>query len=346
MGYAKLNYSASANNAQVLYELVQVITGNITSNASLTYANVNLSVIVNTLGSGNNWTTIYGVPYSTANNASYVLRSTCVDTSKYHFARLFAVANSVKNNMQLMSVYGDAGVSITTVTSATSSTSVSNESYYPESSSGMSRYVIKADSGNPAIYVNWSKYHIVLYGLSGNAPGKVTAVMGTFQYPETATVQFLKSQPICQLVFQSNSGNTVIDRTAPTLNQDGPTGILFQGPAYEPFSQTAFGVYNFAGNLTTTLGFGTCLPFKWDPQPGVDSTGSTAYPFVPLYWANPQKGVPAINLSTYSKFYRTYSAAGQPETLITVGSDTYVYLTVGANTVASSGNCGIVMLRA
>jgi hypothetical protein len=107
-------------------------------------------------------------------------------------------------------------------------------------------------------------------------------------------------------------------------------------------TSTTSGVYNL-GNT----GFGTVLMSTFDPNVSVDSGGVNSYPFVPLYWSLPSKGIPMINVSYYSKFYQVNKNLANPETVITVGSDNYTYLTVTASGITgTNGTAGVVVRKA
>jgi hypothetical protein len=338
MGYAKLNFAVGQTNAQALYDIVRVVTGEVTAVANLSYASTTASEIVNTLGE--NWTVEYGTVAATT--TSYVLTSPCVTAGKTH--RVWAVAAST-SAWPGSATYTSAGIyaiiSLVSINDATSATSVSNPTYYSTSAAAGRNYMgVEVNTNNTNIYVSWSRYHVLIYGLV-NYSNSNTGFIGSFEYPETSLTQFTNTAPVVQYNYNHSSSSTFVASTAPTTGTS-ITACIFQGlNVHEPVTSTTSGVYNF-GNT----GFGTVQMSVFDPNVSVDTGGVNSYPFVPIYWSLPSKGIPMINVSYYSNFYRVNKNIANPETVITVGSDNYVYLTLTAGgIVGTNGTAGIVVRK-
>jgi len=339
MGYAKLNFAVGQTNAQALYDIVRVVTGEVTAVANLSYASTTASEIVNTLGE--NWTVEYGTVADTT--TSYVLTSPCVTAGKTH--RVWAVA-ATSAGWPASGAFTSAGngfiVSLVSCVAATSATSVSNPTYYSttNSNSGRQYMGVEVNTNNTNIYVSWSRYHVLIYGLV-NYSNSNTGVIGSFEYPETSLTQFTNTAPVVKYNYNNSSSTTFVASTAPAAGSS-VLGCIFQGlNVHEPVTSTTSGVYNF-GNT----GFGTVQMSVFDPGVSVDTGGVNSYPFVPIYWSLPSKGIPMINVSYYSNFYRVNKNIANPETVITVGSDNFVYLTLTAGgIVGTNGTAGIVVRK-
>lgn len=339
MGYARLNFAVGQNNAQALYDIVQVVTGQVTTAANLTYANSSNSEIVNTLNQ--NWTIEHGT--LDVATLSYVITSPCVTAGKTHRVWLVAANTSTWPGQATYTTAGVyALVSLVSITSATSNTSVSNPTWYSTSATTGRQYRgVEINTNNTNIYVSWSRYHILIYGLVNYANSN-TGFLGSFEYPETSLTQFTNTPPVLFYSYNHTATTTFVASTAPSTGT-AISSIVFQGlNVHQPSTNTTSGVYNL-GNT----GFGTVQMSVFDPNVSIDSGGVNSYPFVPFYWSLPSVGIPMVNLSYYSKFYRIHKNINNPETIITEGSDNYVYLTLSAGGIAgTNGSSAIVVLKA
>ena len=242
--------------------------------------------------------------------------------------------------------YTSAGVyslvSLVSVTDATSNTVVSNPTWYSTSvNTGRQYRGVEINTNNTNIYVSWSRYHILIYGLV-NYVNSNTGFFGSFEYPETSLTQFTNTPPVAFYTYNHSAATTFVASTAPSTS-GSISSIVFQGfNVHQPSTNTTSVVYNL-GNT----GFGTVQMSVFDPSVSIDSGGVNSYPFVPVYWSLPSVGIPMVNLSYYSKFYRIHKNINNPETIITEGSDNYVYLTLSAGGIAgTNGATAIVVLKA
>ena len=337
MGYAKLNFSVAQTNTQALYDIVRVVTGQATSTANLTYASSLYSEIVNTLGE--NWTIDYGpIDPSTA---SYVLSSPCVTAGKTHLVNMVAQTVSSDRASGTFAAAGNENVvAFRTISAATSNVSVSNPTWYSTATTTGSRYnqAIGINSSNTDIYVSWSRYHILLFGLT-HPVNNDTGFLGSFEYPENSLTQFTGTAPVLQYNLNHNLGAFLSNVTPSSLTTT--TATLFQGlNIHTPTNNTTNAVYNL-GNT----GFGTIRQNECEPVVALDANANNIYPFVPLYWSLPSQGIPLINISYYSKFYRVYKNIGQTGTVLNVGADQYAYLNINATGLAETSGVSAVVVR-
>ena len=341
MGYARLQFATTVTTSQALYDIVRVVTGVVTTSGGLTYANTTNSEIVNTLGQ--NWTLTYGVvdPATT----SYVLEEDCLTAGKKHYVRMMSNSGTATPGTNTFAT-PNAGILLTTCSAAASSTSVTNETYYTTGTTdtAVGSTGICVTAGSPYIYVTWSRYHILIYGLSGytTAARAGTAFQGSFEYPETSETQYTNTAPIAHLRWSHNLTTSFTTSTTPSTTGTQTT-ITFQGcNVHNSVTGVTNGVYNFG-----TSGFGTCTLSPFDPVVSLDSSGLNAYPLVPFYWTTTDIGFPLVNLSQLSKVYRISKSSGPTESIFTVGSDNYVSFVLATGNISTTpGTAAICSLKA
>lgn len=317
MGYAKLNFATSVTTAQALYDVIRLVTGAINSAASLSYASTSNSEVVNTLNE--NWTLQYGTvdPTTTA----YVVSSPCVTNTKTHWIRFSCFNGTSWDTSTAFSNSVNTGFGFSTISAATSVSSVTNSTFYSTgSTTGGGRYVVRVDASNTNIYLHWSGKHILLYGLFGLI--NTTGFIGSFEYPENSLTQFTNTSPVLQFNNYYNTSSTFITTTTP--GSGTTTAILFQGiNIHDCSTNTTNGVYNLG-----VSGIGTVRLDDFDVPVTLGTDGSNSYPLVPYYWTLADRGIPIIDISQLSGVYRIGRNAGTLEALFTVGSDSYVFLPI------------------
>lgn len=341
MGYAKLNFTAGQTGAQALFDIVRVVTGNVSNVSNLTYASITNSEIVNTLGQ--NWSVQYGsIEPSTA---SYVITTPCVTAGKTHKVWLLTSSNLAwPASSTFTSTGGNAYINVVTVSDASSNVAVSNPTWYSNTATAAGRAYrgVEVNSNNVNVYLNWSRYHIMIYGLTYFSNNN-TGFFGSFEYPETSLTQFTNTAPVAFYSYNQSSGSSFLSNTTSPSAGSLVSNIVFQGlNIHQPLTSVTSGVYNL-GNT----GFGTMVMNTFNPNAAIDTGGVNSYTFVPFYWSLPSQGIPMINLSYYSKFYRVNNNINFPENILTVGAENYVYLTLTANGInGTNGIAGIAMLKA
>lgn len=337
MGYAKLNFGTSITTSNALFDIVRVITGNVSNVSNLTFASTTNSEIVNTLN--RNWSVTYGTVAD--NTTQYVLETDCISAGKKHYTWW---QSSNGSNWGVSSAFSTSfsGIGFSTVSAASSASSVTNSTYYSTTAgqNGIGKHVITVDSNNTNIYLSWSNNHVVMYGLLGYTG--YTTFLGSFEYPENSLTQFTNTSPIAQYnnrQYETTGFETLVTPGAGTQN-----GIVLQGlNIHVPSTSTTNGVYNLG---QYNLSYGTCMRSTFNPVVSIDSSGNNTYPFVPIYWSIPTQGIPILNFSELSKVYRCAHSAANPETVFTVGSDNYVYFNLSTSITSSTGNFGFVFLKA
>jgi len=334
MGYAKLAFATTVTTAQALFDIVRVVTGNITSVANLSYASTTSSEIVNTLGQ--NWTLEYG---SLADSTtSYIIDTPCVTAGKTHYVLLQA-SNAGTWNSSAAFNGSTSGIGLTTISGATSISSYSNPTFYSTNTtaSGIGKYLISIDSNNTALYLHWSARHLLIYGKNGS--GAATGFLSSIQYPETSLTQFTNTAPVLQYNFFYGLTTTFISETAPANTTN--TGIILQGiNVHTPTTNTTSGVYNL-GNT----GFGTVTIARFNPVYTLGTDGSNTYPLTPIYWSLPSVGIPILNMSQLTGFYRISTSATFSEGVFTVGGDSYVWLPISTVITGGTQSAAIALLK-
>lgn len=340
MGYAKLTFTTATQTSNALYDIVRVVTGAVTNTSGLTYATAATSEIVNTRAE--NWAVTYGTvdPATTA----YVLEEDCLTAGKKHYVHFQSGSGTAIPGTATFAT-ANAGICLSTCSAAVSANSVSNETHYCSGTTitQAPTSMICVTAGSPSIYLSWSRYHLIIYGLVGygSAARSGTAFFGSFEYPENSLTQFTNTAPIAHMRWYHNSTTTF--QTTVTPNTTGSTAVYLQGcNVHEPLTNVTNGTYNFGVG-----GFGTCTLSPFDPVVTLDNSGTSVYPLVPFYWTTATKGIPLINLSQLSKVYRISKNSGAPESIFTVGSDNFVNFTLALGNVSTTpGTAGICTLKA
>lgn len=336
MGFAKLRFeNFSVTTSQAMSDVVKIVTGVAAAPADLTYASTTNSIIVNTRAE--NWTLVYG---STAGGTAtdYVLSSPTLLAGKTHFVRMRSRASSTSSAypssaaMNAASGASSASFTVATIGSATSATSVTNETHYRTTYPTSGVY---ANDLNPDIFVSWSARHIMLYGYNSSGP----VVVGSFQYPYSQLNQYGGYAPVMQWTYTPNETTWVADGTGPTTSSLN----VMQAPIYfRP--TTSLSVPITLGSIKTTYGYGT-MDGSIVPSTSYSSTGTTAYPLVPIMYSSPSTGNPVVNISSLTNVYFFPPAGGTYGDTITVGSDTYVYLPLGTSLTDAAPTRAVAVLR-
>lgn len=334
MGYAKLNFATSVTTGQALYDIVRVISGNITVVANLSYANTTNSEIVNTLAE--NWTIEYGSVADTT--GSYIVSSPCVTNTKKHWILLQASNAYTYNSSAAFSTAG-SGINLSTISDAVSISSYSNPTYYSTTGStiGAGRYLVHVDASNTNIYVHWSSHHVLIYGKF--ITGAATGIMASLEYPETSLTQFTNTAPVAQYTMLYGYTTSFITTTTPSTGTTA--AIVLQGiNVHQPSVNTTSGVYNLG-----VSGFGTVTLSTFNPVFTIGTDGSNIYPLVPVYWSVPSVGIPIINLSQLTGVYRMATSATFSEGVFTVDSNSYVWLPISTTITGGTQSSAIGLLK-
>lgn len=185
--FAKLSVKlgTTPNIGSIMQEIARVATGTISSTANLAVFDSAGSEIITTVAT--NWQLVYPAAF-TANTNVYVLRSQCVNTGKYKYAR-FVAKGTGTNESFVEPLGGNANVySKTTYTNTflemdsctavnTSTGAVTNATYYHQTNEGYT-------PGSRTLYLSASARHLMMYS-EYNASTNIICTFGVFEYPET-----------------------------------------------------------------------------------------------------------------------------------------------------------------
>lgn len=206
--YARLTPLSGATIGNLLQELAKVCTGAITDASSLSAFDPLSSQIITTIST--NWTLAYPTTF-TANTNVYVLKSQCVNTGKYKYARLLAKGTGT-NQPFVEPIGGNANVySLTTSTSVylemdgatavnTSTGAATNPTYYHQSNEGVI-------FGTGSLFISASSRHLLLHSDS--------ATIDTFfvaEYPETALTTAKNLTPM--VTYRGQGGAITVTSTS------------------------------------------------------------------------------------------------------------------------------------
>jgi len=185
VGTLTQNWSAG----QVLREIVYVATGYYTSATQLQVFDPVNSQIVNTVAS--NWQIVYPTTNKFGNSSVVVLRSQCVNSAKYKYARFVLKGTNTNEpfveptggtaNVFAYTNYGTLYLEMDSCTSANTSTgAVTNATYYHQSNEGYNLNFL----GNTSVYLSASSRHLLMYS-QYNATTNIICTMAVMEHPET-----------------------------------------------------------------------------------------------------------------------------------------------------------------
>lgn len=210
--------SSTANTiAEMMQEMVKVYTGNITTAGQLTAFDSSKSYIITTTPT--NWSLIYP-SVVTSNSNVYIMRSLCVDTNKYKYARIICKGTATNEpwveptggtaNPNQQRTYTNRYIEIDSCTSVNTTTAtVTNSTYKHQGAEGYVPFsrdlVLSASNTHLAMYS--------LYDLTSN----FVPLFGVFEYPET---NITTSQNLIPVVTYRGRGSGL--RLLTTALETGP----------------------------------------------------------------------------------------------------------------------------
>jgi hypothetical protein len=339
MGFATLTYATdgSIRSTTVLHDIVGIITGTFTSTSQLTGAIQAQSEIIT---SNSNWSFLF--PASTSfvpatpniNLASWVLTAPCVNTSKTKYIRLTNINSNTLNVTGAVAgnVYNGTvttGLLLQGATGATNSTTLTNQTWYNTSTSGI-RGVIRGSK----IYISWSDRHLILFSnILTNATTPSAGIMACIEFPETTATQVSTATPMAVIGVATTYGTQTA--TAPASGDFAGFAIL---PDYYNISTASRAMASIV-TLSTTNDqlYSTAITNRFQPTNStINSTGSTRISIVPLMYSMLSKGYSPLYISEYSDMYLVAAGLGSPGDTISIGNDLYVYLPCGPSGTTSA----------
>lgn len=326
MGYARLHFAndGTLTIGNVIRDICGVISGVVTSTASLVAANTGLSEIRNSAGRGN-WTQVY--PATISNTIPRVLSTTCLNgQTKYIQIGATGQSRGV-NNTTNTDVYQYSagsttqGVYMTSCTAATSATALTNQTFLNvgNSVSHMNYFT------GTVLWISWSSRHCLIIGNASSDGFNNVGASGCFEFNETGIYDFRNVATF--LHCQWFSGQYDTSNITPTNNISYRQGSVIILNHYRTDTAVATGTYNLTAGLsntadhsitTTTAG---SLPTSYTKN----SAGATSIYLQPLFYHQHQMGIPHHYISDLSKVYKVSSGIGNNGDLLTVGADTYAY---------------------
>ena len=343
MGFARLHFSGK-NIASVLQDVAGVLSGTYTSVNQLLSATQASSYINNTANS--NWSLVFPASLpatvNTANN-SWVLSAPCVNAAKTKFMRLAGIGDN-DSGVTLTSLvprtgslsYGQINQGGTSDTSSTalimlgctaaaSAASVSNQTpFYNQSNA--------AGIGDRYITLHWSQRHCLIYGdADPDADTKIAFFLS--EHNETNISLMQNTAPFTYVYYNYlNTGWTTTAATAGGTYSGSALNQIIEFNHYNNTTQAYTGCYNpMSHAATSTLSDEFPLTnrgssIKYPTVATKNSAGVQALYLQPLFYHQFDLGIPHMYYSHLSDIYRVSGSAGTEGDLITVGSDTYVYL--------------------
>lgn len=200
----------SSTLGQIVREIVQVCTGQITATSQLQIFDKSTSFITNTVAS--NWQLVFPTALTDASNV-FVMRSACVNASKFKYARFilkgtggnetFTEPKGGTANVYAKSDLTTVNVEMVGCTSVnTTSGYIKNSSYYHATSEGFK-------PGSYDIYISASSRHLLIYTEYNSTSNKVP-LFAIFEHPETNITTYKNTLPV---ITYRGSGSTMLDTT-------------------------------------------------------------------------------------------------------------------------------------
>ncbi len=258
--YAKLavKIGTTPTVGAILQEVVQVCTGTISDTANLTVFDTAGSEIISTTAT--NWQLFYPAAF-TANTNVYILRSQCVTTSKYKYARFVAKGTATNEpfteplggnaNVYSKTTYTNTFIEMDSCATANASTgAVTNATYYHQSNEGYT-------PGSRTLYLSASARHLLMYS-QYDASTNIICTFGVFEYPETNITSSKTLVPV--IAYRGRGGALTVTTTSrETAAAPGysviqvPNGYTANTAAYSLLgldATTAFNTFEFAQTYT------------------------------------------------------------------------------------------------
>lgn len=227
--YAKLSVrqGTTPTIGAIMQEIAQVCTGTISSAANLVVFDSAGSEIITTVAT--NWELVFPTAF-TANTNVYVLRSQCVNTGKYKFARLLAKGTAVNEpfventggtaNVFVKTSYTNTFIEMNSCTAVNTSTgAVTNPTYYHQSNEGYT-------PGSRTLYLSASARHLVMYS-EYNASTNIICLFGVFEHPETNVTS---SKNLIPAVAYRGRGGALVATTTSRETAAAPGNSVLQIP--------------------------------------------------------------------------------------------------------------------
>ena len=316
--YARLNnIKASATIGDVMKEMVQILTGAISSASALQIFDPNSSVLIVTTPS--NWILEYPAVLSSTSNV-FILSSTCVTTNKKKYLRI--LAKGTGTNQPFIEPSGGTANVYSLVASATTTVgiemvglrsfdsgtgAVQNSTYYHYSSEGY------FPSASGVLYLSASSRHALMH-TNADAPTTKVTTWGIFECPENNVTTQKNLVPV--LVYRGYGSAETASTTGRDTAAAAIKSIVQCPDGYVLSTNTGNQLLSMDTSITSaaisTFGFAG----------GWNSTAETI-PFDGIV-ASPQRNTPIRDLFSYDiiRSHALYNASSLTKVYSTLSSTT------------------------
>jgi hypothetical protein len=347
MAYARLIFSGTVTVQQKLKEIANVCTGGITSNTQLEFANTSQSIVISTEPAG--WTIADAnssiESTGTATKVQYRLSSPCVNTSKTKYCELSALASQTLSTSGTVFNTRPAAAATTgylwvPIGSAVSANTLTNAVWYFNSygptggSASTTVYNPSLSSTVTEYFISVTNRKLIVFASSG---GNGPAIIMNLEFPETTYTTTWGNLPLINIFMNDSS------RPAPVAEPQGTNYILSNGQSvYRTSWLTNWYDLSLSARAQTRADIASSQYYIVNPPSlTVNSAGTSVYPLYPFIDTRTSKGEGIHNYTTLTNTYYTYRSAAYTAVgdEITVGSDTYVVLTIGSATTYNRCIC-------
>lgn len=336
MGYAVLNYSNTITNVNLLQDIGNVITGNITSASSLAFCNTATSTVVNTLAQ--NWTQ---VAYNGATGTVRGFSAPCITEGKTKFVKIFASVSNYDSSTYASGAFSAATTSSTSspkigatacgsIATSTSAVTATNECSFTQISTwanfGVKHFFGIGPGFNGQVVLSWSSRHLLIMG--NNSVGSMINFF--VEHPENGASTYNNYAPYIAFKTIPGVGNGFND-----INGVETSTLLpeIRTPMYystRSSSTTTWYPYVISASFATNFPLqGTIYLNRMSTMYSTGSSGANY--LLPLYFTYPHEGIPMTNLSSLSNVYIARASIGSAGDSLTINGDPYRIIPHGTN---------------
>jgi len=342
MAYARLIFPTTATVQQKLKDIAKICIGTTTTTANLEFATQASSTVVSTEAAG--WSIVDANSAIEANGVatitSYRISAPCANVAKTKYCELSSWVNQGLAGAGALNTRPTANASVgflyIPVGTAVSANTLVNPTWYFANcfggSGGGGQTVYTANLAVTEIYVSVTSRKLIV-----STPNNGTVM--NLEFPETGHTTQWNNLPVVNLILnQPQTGKISYGGYGINFMGANPSG----GALYQLASFTNW--YSTLDNTRTSRLAEDGSKSFYMPNPpnlSVTSTGAASYPLYPFIDDRNNRGEAVHNYSALTDTYYTYrsssySANGDE---ITVGTSTYVVLSVGTSTANYRSVC-------
>jgi len=347
MAYARLIFSSSVTVQQKLKEIANVCVGGITSNTQLEFANTSQSIVINTEPAG--WSIADAnsaiEATNTATKVQYRLSAPCVNTGKTKYCELSALASQALTTSGTAVNTRPAAAATTgylwvPIGSAVSANTLTNAIWYFNSYSptgGTATTTVfnpNLSSTVTEYFISVTNRKLIVFASSG---GNGPAIIMNLEFPETSHTTTWGNLPFINIFLNDSSRPAPISEPQSTNYINSNSQSVYRTAWFTNW-------YDITTATRAQVRADQALGQFYMPNPPsltINSSGTSLYPLYPFVDTRMSKGEGFHNYSSLTNTYYTYRTAAYTTSgdEITVGSDTYVVLTIGSATTYNRCIC-------